>query len=149
MKLSWIDPAPARLTLDHETIWPAVFAAALAGARLLPSLEALPALSSLAAVPLPFPRTCLFHAVTGMPCPGCGGTRALTAFAQLDLAAAFAWNPLIALVGVAASGFTVYALVATALRTRRFRLVGLSDVERIGAVCLVLGNWAYLIAVGR
>ena len=42
----------------------------------------------------PFVPPCLFHALTGMPCPGCGTTRAVLALARADVGAALAWNPL-------------------------------------------------------
>lgn len=35
---------------------------------------------------------CLFHRVTGLCCPGCGGTRALQAFLRGDWAAAWHYN---------------------------------------------------------
>lgn len=38
---------------------------------------------------------CLFHAATGLLCPGCGTTRSLTALIHGDLAGAFAFNQLI------------------------------------------------------
>lgn len=37
---------------------------------------------------------CVFRSVTGIPCPGCGMTRALTAAVRFDLAAAFSYHPL-------------------------------------------------------
>jgi hypothetical protein len=36
---------------------------------------------------------CLFHASTGLPCPGCGMSRAISAISQGDLSAALALNP--------------------------------------------------------
>lgn len=39
--------------------------------------------------------TCVFKAYLGVPCPGCGMTRALRALLQLDLKEAFLYNPLI------------------------------------------------------
>ncbi|MCD7097921.1 DUF2752 domain-containing protein [Stenotrophomonas sp. MMGLT7] len=36
---------------------------------------------------------CMFHAATGLYCPGCGMTRALHALLHGDLAQAFAFNP--------------------------------------------------------
>lgn len=54
----------------------------------------------------PFPP-CLFHALTGLYCPGCGGTRAAHALVHGDLVTALSMNPLlIALIP------TVPALVA-------------------------------------
>ncbi|MEY2693731.1 MAG: hypothetical protein RL142_79 [Actinomycetota bacterium] len=38
---------------------------------------------------------CLFHAATGLLCPGCGTTRSLTALLHGDVATALAFNPLI------------------------------------------------------
>ena len=38
---------------------------------------------------------CVFLYFLGIPCPGCGMTRALRALLRLDLAAAFAFHPLI------------------------------------------------------
>ncbi|WP_057675753.1 DUF2752 domain-containing protein, partial [Xanthomonas citri] len=40
----------------------------------------------------PFPP-CVFRAVTGCYCPGCGMTRALYALVHFDLPGAFAMNP--------------------------------------------------------
>ena len=38
---------------------------------------------------------CLFHQITGLNCPGCGGTRAVSSALRLDFRAAFWYNPLI------------------------------------------------------
>jgi len=40
-----------------------------------------------------YPR-CLFHALTGLQCPGCGGLRAAHRLLHGDLAGAFHFNPL-------------------------------------------------------
>lgn len=37
---------------------------------------------------------CIFRFLTGIPCPGCGLTRAYTALLHLDLSAAFSFHPL-------------------------------------------------------
>src|SRR5256885_8772120 len=39
-----------------------------------------------------YPR-CLFHAVTGLQCPGCGGLRAAPRLLHADLAGAWRFNP--------------------------------------------------------
>ncbi len=36
---------------------------------------------------------CILHSITGLPCPGCGMTRALCALSQGDLSVALALNP--------------------------------------------------------
>ena len=41
----------------------------------------------------PFPA-CVFHQVTGLYCPGCGGTRAMHALVHFDLPGALAMNAL-------------------------------------------------------
>ena len=42
---------------------------------------------------------CLFYELTGLKCPGCGITRMFVSLARLDIAAAFAYNPLIFVTG--------------------------------------------------
>jgi hypothetical protein len=75
--------------------------AALAGAAAAPFARAIAAASP----------GCLFRAATGVPCPTCGGTRALLALVRFDVAAALAWNPLVTL---AALVFVLGGLVALA-----------------------------------
>lgn len=54
---------------------------------------------------LPFP-VCGFRALSGLPCPGCGLTRSLTALLHLDFGAAWSWNPL---------GFAALPVLLTAI----------------------------------
>lgn len=63
-------------------------AAALAAAALV-----------LAALVLPWrpPTLCVLRAVTGLPCPACGGTTAMVALGRADLVAAFQASPLVTL----------------------------------------------------
>lgn len=53
----------------------------------------------LAAVALPWrpPTLCLLRAVTGLPCPACGGTTAMVALGRADLLAALQASPLVTL----------------------------------------------------
>ena len=41
---------------------------------------------------LPTVSLCPFHAITGLPCPGCGMTRAMMSLGQLKLEAAMEYN---------------------------------------------------------
>ena len=89
---------------------------------------------------------CPLHAWTGLPCPGCGSTRAVLAFLHGDVLGAVVWNPLaglaIAVGGAAcalapvwvAAGWPVPALDAVLPSRTRLAL----------AAALVL-NWAYLV----
>ncbi len=53
---------------------------------------------------------CLFKYTVGIPCPGCGLTRAWLSFFKMDLGAAFTWHPLfwiapiVIIIGVFAKG---------------------------------------------
>ncbi len=96
-------------------------------------------------VPLP---ACNFKRLTGVPCPFCGGTRALKSVAEFDLWAAVQFNPLVCLAGLAVVAW--FALWVTdrfrtrPLRPRIRRLIDRWPVWWI-AGGLVLVNWAYLI----
>jgi hypothetical protein len=99
---------------------------------------------------LGFP-VCALKAATGVPCLTCGGTRALVRLAHLDVLGALAMNPLVALGLVAMVPWGI-ADAVLALRGRALVLeIGptLGRLLRLGVVPLLLGNWAYLIAMGR
>lgn len=59
------------------------------------SAAALGAAGYLTLWPVEYRIPCLFHAATGLLCPGCGTTRSLTALLHGDLPSAFAYNQLI------------------------------------------------------
>jgi len=46
------------------------------------------------------PHVCLFQYLLRVPCPGCGVTRSLMAFAQLDFRTAWLYNPVGPFLGV-------------------------------------------------
>src|SRR5688500_14551450 len=56
------------------------------------------------------PSLCFFHNVTGLPCPGCGITRALVCCAHGQWSAAFTFHPLGPPVFLTLVGFTLLRL---------------------------------------
>jgi len=99
---------------------------------------------------LPF-AVCHLKALTGLPCPTCGSTRAVGRLFALDVSGALAMNPVTTVAALLIAGWAVADL---ALLPRR-RALGvelgprLGIALRIGAAAIVLANWAYLLASGR
>ena len=124
----------------HEAIWAPIALLAFLAARFLPWDR------------LGF-LFCPFHLLTGFPCLACGGTRAFVALAHFDPATAFAMNPLAAAVGVAGAAYVVHGigvgLGGWGAWRPRLASVLLRRVLRGAALVALVGNWAYLIAVGR
>ncbi|MDE3260561.1 MAG: DUF2752 domain-containing protein [Acidobacteriota bacterium] len=89
---------------------------------------------------------CGVKALSGLPCPFCGGVRATAALGQGSLPEAFAWNPAVVLLhaGMLASGAAlVLGRTPPWLTPERQRLVFR------GLVVILIANWVYLVAVGR
>src|SRR5262245_41753432 len=83
-------PTPSRTKTRLAPLW--------AGAGLA-ALVVIARLALHAHLPLP---QCWLRQLTGIPCPSCGCTRSLAAWATLDLEQAFRFNPLFFLLCVAA-----------------------------------------------
>jgi hypothetical protein len=93
---------------------------ALGAKRLQPALPALVIATLLALVPF---STCAFRIFLGIPCPGCGLTRAALAAARGDFAAALRFHPLsLALIAVTALT-TLAAFVAEDATWRRLLVI--------------------------
>ena len=93
---------------------------------------------------------CPFHAITGLPCPTCGVTRAALALARGDVSAALGLQPLFVLAGCAALGVILRAICATA--TGNYIKVEMVPNEHVwvrhalpGMIAL---NWLYLLLMG-
>ncbi|HTG44046.1 MAG TPA: DUF2752 domain-containing protein [Verrucomicrobiae bacterium] len=84
---------------------------------------------------LGFSWQCPVLAITGLPCPSCGSTRALAALSQLDLRTAAAFNPL----------FVLAAPCAVLCVTFRGRLGAYSQWGWPVFFTAVLLNWLYLL----
>lgn len=122
--------------LDHERLWLAVtVCAAFIGWGILAS-------------GLPTPR-CIWHEMTGFPCPCCGGTRTARHLLAGRLDAALSTNPLVFLAFAAVLLYDIYAASTLLFRLPRLRLEEvphwLGNGVRIGTVAALLANWAWLI----
>ena len=98
-------------------------------------------------VAAPWLRPCLFHSLTGIPCPTCGGTRSVLALLDGRVAEAASLNPL---VFAATLTFLVGGLIAPL-----WTLVGGTAPSldrplplwlRIAVIAVVVVNWGWLIA---
>lgn len=65
---------------------------------------------------------CLFHAMTGLYCPGCGGTRAVGYLLQGRLLLSLRYHPLVLYAVLAAAVEALSFLLAKAWGDRRFYL---------------------------
>lgn len=83
---------------------------------------------------------CLFRLVTGLYCPGCGGTRALKAFLRGDLILSFLYHPLIVYAAAAAGAEILSWLLSRAAKNPRLYLGHVMGVV-YGGVALILINW--------
>jgi hypothetical protein len=95
---------------------------------------------------------CPLRVVTGLPCPGCGGTHAALALAAGDLPRALAANPLVTLGLLAWAAWGLFALLATIAPHLRGRPV-LGRHERLAvrllAVTAVAAQWGWMLAQRR
>ena len=95
------------------------------------------------------PATCTSRVLFGLPCPGCGMTRSVTAMARGRLAESLEvhlFGPLVLAVMSAVWGISLAGL----LRGRGFRLPGTPafNVTLVVTLVLLLGYWAARMATG-
>ena len=97
------------------------------------------------------PPLCAFRNTTGLPCPGCGMTRAFIHVTHLDFPAAFHVSPLGTVFAVGAVLAAIYAVLRHTRLEKGFD-VELSRNERrvaiAGALVVGAANWAYLLVTG-
>ncbi|MGH8102182.1 MAG: DUF2752 domain-containing protein [Chthoniobacterales bacterium] len=128
---------PTPTGIDHELIW------------LSASLASLGLAAGWFTLGLPWPR-CLFHDLTGLPCPTCGATRSAIQFFHGHFVAAWKWNPVVFIALWALSIFNAYAFVVLVLRAPRLRVEFQTTAERKYTRILVIAalalNWVYLLS---
>jgi hypothetical protein len=114
---------------------------AAGGAAVLGAAWVLPGLWAQGLNPVP---PCIFHTVTGLPCPMCGGTRSFVAMAHGDLAAAIHVFPIGPLMFFALLALVVYSVWAVTTG-RRLQLLVEPRLRRglaMTALALLAANWA-------
>lgn len=94
---------------------------------------------------------CIFHEITGFPCPTCGGTRSVIALSRLDLVSSLTYNPLVFLFAL---GLIIFSLLFLAGEiTGRSLKIKLTErgkrIIRYSAMALIAINWIFLIMAGR
>ena len=117
-------------------LWAATGAAALFGIALVRAVGS----------DVEAPILCLLRRVAGLPCPGCGLTRATVAFLRGDWGAAWRLHPaaplLVAEAGVGWLAWGLWAVRGGALAPRLERLAGPLLAQGAGLVALWLGRLA-------
>ncbi len=92
--------------------------------------------------------SCAFKMLTGIPCPTCGATRSVFAFARGDVTASFMMNPLTALCLLAGILIFLYSLATNAFDLPKINML-LSSKDEIAlkgtVIILILAQWIYLI----
>jgi len=93
---------------------------------------------------------CVWKCATGIPCAGCGGTRALAALANGSLLDALAWNPGAVIALFAAAVAVLYAACVLVFRREPWRpKLPAGAWWTAAAVFLIAANWAYLLLFAR
>jgi len=95
-------------------------------------------------VPLPF---CMLRRFTGVPCPACGSTRSLLAWAHFEPLQALRLNPLFFLITISVAGWAMATLTDRWLGTRWVERMELTRERWTTARILIpfiVANWLYL-----
>jgi hypothetical protein len=126
---------------DHEQVWLGVGI-----------LGALAAAAVRAGAPMPLGSGCPLKLAFGIPCLGCGSTRAFMALIEGSVLAAFRLNPLVVAALTVWAAWAVVAAVSLIFDQPRLRITcTASDIRRArwitGAV--VASAWTFLILDGR
>ena len=129
--------------IDHEKLWLSVAIACVA-------LLALAQVSSQFEMPVPL---CPLKHITGIPCPTCGGTRAMRALlGHGAIFTALRFNPLVTLAAFTAIPLLLYAAAVSLFRWPRVRVLLAAREQhllRTAAWIAIIANWLFLIVDGR
>jgi uncharacterized membrane protein YfcA len=121
-------------------------AVAIAGTAVLGASFTLSQLWARGVNPMP---PCMFHLLTGQPCPFCGGTRSFVALVRGDVGAAvhvFPIGPLLFLALVIAVAYSIWSLV-TGTRVRVRMEPRLVRALTVLGLAILLANWVSKILI--
>ena len=94
---------------------------------------------------------CIFHEITGLPCPTCGATRSVMALSRFDLMSSLTLNPLVTLFAIGLIIFSLLFLIGAI--TGKSLNIALAEkgkkVIRYSAFVLIALNWLFLILIKR
>lgn len=93
------------------------------------------------------PWVCAWRGMTGIPCAGCGGTRAAVLLLQGDWWRAFVLNPGVVVGTMALVAVALYASAVIFFRLEPWR--PRLHAWRWWLAAAVAANWLYLLAVSR
>lgn len=85
---------------------------------------------------------CFFHLITGLYCPGCGGTRAIKFLLTGQIGKSFLYHPLVPYAAAVIAAELLSALAAKVTGNRKWYL-GREKWFLYLAVVILLGNWIF------
>jgi len=135
MRIRFTERTPGQI--DLALLFGGIALAALLAFSILPIASLLPA--------------CIWHGITGVPCPTCGATRSLIHLSRGEIATSFSFNPLasIAIISLVLSFFaSVSSRVLFAQRLTMAFSGREKDGLRVAVITLFLLNWSYLVMSG-
>ena len=121
-------------------IWPSTYL--LAVLLVISALLPLPHDNAIAGMP----SICLFHNLTGWPCPGCGLTRSWVSMAHGHFADAFVWHPLGPLLFSSALIYTIWSAWLALSRPSFPIPMKLQTRIIIGGALVMFGVWGLRLA---
>ena len=94
---------------------------------------------------------CVFHTLTGFPCPTCGSTRAFSALIDGELLSAWRLQPLFVSACIICALCALRAMIAKITDKRIFVQLTHQDrlFIRLALVVLIVIDWIYLLSAGR
>lgn len=93
---------------------------------------------------------CKWKSLTGIPCAGCGGTRALQSLMHGDWSGALLLNPGAVVLAAGFALASAYAAMVVVFRLPPWRPSWARRVPwRWIGLALIAANWIYLLAAGR